>query len=95
MTYADSWERESLIKGLRALADYLEENPSLPTPIYETIHAFPPDDGDWAEMCGEIDNVAAILGTPTFMSPGGHYGTARYFGPVAYRAVAIPVKETE
>jgi hypothetical protein len=95
MTYADSRERESLIKGLRALADYLEENTAVPAPIYEMVHAFPPDGRSWAEMTAEIDAVAAMLGTPTYVTPGGHYGTARCFGPVTYCAVAIPFKAEE
>ncbi len=94
MTYADSWERGALIKGLRALADYLEANPEVPAPVYETVYAFSPAAG-WAEMTAGIDAVAAMLGTPAYVSAGGHYGTVRYFGPVAYRAVAIPVKESE
>jgi hypothetical protein len=93
MTYADRTERAALIGGLRALADYLESNPEVPTPIYSTVHAFPPDT-DWAATCAEIDAIAAPLGAIAYRSAGGHYVAARSFGPVEYRAVAIPRRDS-
>ncbi|MGH3164756.1 MAG: hypothetical protein ACRDN0_02540 [Trebonia sp.] len=89
MTYADSTERAALIGGLRDLADYLESSPGVPAPIYTTFYAFPPN-GDLAEMRAEIDAIAAHLGIPAHLTDGGHYFAARSFGPVEYRAVAIP-----
>jgi hypothetical protein len=89
MTYADPTERAALIGGLRALADYLESNPEVPTLIYSTVHTFPPD-GGWAAMRAEIDAIAAWLGVIAYRSAGGHYVATRSFGPVEYRAVAIP-----
>jgi hypothetical protein len=91
MTYADSTERAALISGLRALADYLESSPEVPAPAYSSVHAFPPD-GDWAGMRAEIDVIAARLAVPACLTGGGHYVAARSFGPVEYRAVAIPHK---
>jgi hypothetical protein len=88
MTYADSTERAELIRGFRGLADYLESNPEVPAPIYSTVHAFPV--GDWAVMRAEIEAIAAFLGVSADMTCGGHYVAARSFGPVEYRAVAIP-----
>ena len=78
-----------LFSGLRGLADYLESNPEMPTPIYSTVYAFPPA-GDWAGMCAEIDAIAARMGVTACVTGGGHYVAARSFGPVEYRAVAIP-----
>ena len=92
MTYADPTERAALIGGLRALADYLESNPEVPTPIYSTVHTFPPD-GDWAVMRAEIDAIATPLGVIAYRSAGGHYVATRSFGPVEYRAVAIPRRD--
>jgi hypothetical protein len=92
MTYADRTERAALIGGLRALADYLESNPEVPTPIYSTMHTFPPD-ADWAAMRAEIDAIAASLGVVAYRSAGGHYLASRSFGPVEYRAVAIPRRD--
>ncbi len=92
MTYADPTERAALIGGLRALADYLESNPEVPTPIYSTVHTFPPD-GEWTVMRAEIDAIAAPLGVIAYRTAGGHYVAARSFGPVEYRAVAIPRRD--
>ena len=89
MTYADPTERAALIAGLRALADYLESNPDVPTPIYSHIFVFPPD-GDWAVMRADIDTVAARLGIIAYSTGMNHYLATRSFGPVEYRAVAIP-----
>lgn len=94
MTYADSTERAAFIGGLRALADYLESNPAVPTPNYSPVHTFPPD-GDWAAMRAEIDAIAARLGVIAYLAVGGHYVADRSFGPVEYRAVAIPRRDNE
>jgi hypothetical protein len=88
MTYANPSERGALISGLRALADYLETNPEVPAPSYTDVLVFPPDGTD-AERRAEIDVVAARMGrTPDTVC--GHYVVSRFYGPVQYRAVAIP-----
>jgi hypothetical protein len=92
MTYADPAERAAIISGLRALADYLESTPEVPAPIYSTVYTFPPD-GDWAAKRAEIDAIAAPLGVIAHRSAGGHYLATRSFGPVEYRAVAIPRRD--
>lgn len=89
MTYADFTERAALIAGLRGLSDYLESNPEVPAPKYSNVLAFPLDD-DWAKMRAEIDTVAALLGVVACETNGGHYFATRSFGPIEYRAVAIP-----
>jgi hypothetical protein len=89
MTYADTSQRAALLGGLRSLADYLESNPEVPTPIYSDVFTFPPD-GDWSAMRAEIDSIAALLGVTGHRTDGGHYVATRSFGPVEYRAVAIP-----
>ena len=89
VTYSDSTERAAVISGLRGLADYLESTPEVPAPAYPVIYTFPPD-GEWAAMRAEIDAAAALLGVSAHDTPGGHYVAARFFGPVEYRAVAIP-----
>ncbi len=91
MNHADSTERAALISGLRTLADYLESNPEVPAPAYPAVHTFPAAD-DWAQMRAEIDATAARLGVNAHFSGGGHYVAVRLFGPVEYRAVAIPHK---
>jgi hypothetical protein len=89
MTYADISQRAALIGGLRALADYLESNPEVPAPIYSDMFTFPPD-ADWAAMRAEIDTIAARLGVTGHETSGGQYVATRSFGPIEYRAVAIP-----
>jgi hypothetical protein len=88
MTYAGNSERAALIGGFRALADYLESNPDVPAPGYSDVLAFPPD-GDCAGMRAEIDAIAKRIGVEARETVSGHYVTARSFGPVEYRAVAI------
>ena len=88
MTYANSTERGALIRGLRAFADYLESNSEVPAPGYADVLVFPPDGTD-AERRAEIDVIAGQIGeTPETIC--GHYVVSRFFGPVQYRAVAIP-----
>jgi len=89
MTYASTAQRAELIKGLRALADYLETNPDIPAPSYADVYTFPPD-GACDEMRAEIDIIAARLGSNAReTADGSHYTVTRSFGPVTYRAAAI------
>jgi hypothetical protein len=89
MTYADPTERVALINGFRALADYLESNPDVPTPSYADVYTFPPD-GDCCGMRAEIDAIADLLGSQAHETTGRqHYAANRSFGPVQYRAIAI------
>jgi hypothetical protein len=95
MTYANATERQALICGLRALADFLDTNPDVPAPAYTDVLVFPPfasDDGKRRE----IDVIASRIGSvaETFSSYH-HYQTSRRFGPVQYRAVAIPADENK
>jgi hypothetical protein len=89
MTYANANERTALISGLRALADYLDSDPEVPAPFHTDMLTFPPDN-DWQAMCTEIDTIAARLGVTGRKTAGGHYVASRSFGPIEYRAVAIP-----
>jgi hypothetical protein len=89
--HANSEERERLTAGLRELADFLDQNPEVPVPWRVGVIVFPAEGTD-AEMFAEIDVIAAQIGTTATDagSPGGHYSAVREFGPVQYRAVAIP-----
>lgn len=89
--YANSEERSDLIGGLRHLANFLDRNPEVPAPRQTEMLVFPPVGSD-AEMIAEIDAIAMRIGATASDadSPAGHYSAARYFGPVQYRAVAIP-----
>ena len=89
--YANSEERPRLISGLRDLAEFLDKNPGVPAPPRTDVLVFPPVGSD-AEMFAEIDVIAAQIGATASDagSPAGHYSAYRDFGPVQYRAVAIP-----
>ena len=93
MTYASPPQRRAFISGLRALADFLEGNPDVPAPEYTDVLVFPPSASD-AEKRRQIDVIASRIGSvaETF-STYRHYQTSRRFGPVEYRAVAIPADE--
>jgi hypothetical protein len=88
--YANNEERARLIAGLRDLAEFLDQNPQVPAPRYTDMLVFPPTGSD-AEMFAEVDTIAEQVGTTASAEePAGHYRAVRYFGPVQYRAVAIP-----
>jgi hypothetical protein len=87
-SYTDTGQRARLIAGLRGLAVFLEANPDAQAPHYTDVLVFPPDGSD-AERRAEIDVIAARIGeAPETLR--GHYVVWRFFGPVQYRAVAIP-----
>lgn len=94
--HPNSAERGRLIAGLRQLADFLDQNPDLPAPHYAEVIVFPVRGTD-AEMFAEIDVIAQQIGATASDadSPAGHYSAARHFGPVRYRAVAIPTCDDE
>jgi hypothetical protein len=89
--HANSQERGRFTAGLRELAEFLDQNPQVPAPWRADVLVFPADGTD-AEMFAEIDAVAEqIHVTATDAdSPRGYYSAVRDFGPVQYRAVAIP-----
>ena len=89
--YANSEERAELIAGLRGLADFLDQNSQIPAPRSADLLVFPPNDSD-AEMFAAIDVIAEHIGMAASDadSPAGHCSAVRSFGPVLYRAIAIP-----
>ena len=89
--YANDEERVRLIAGLRDLAEFLDQNPEVPAPWGTDILVFPIEASD-VEMFAEIDTIAELIGSTASDadSPRGHYSAVRNFGPVQYRAIAIP-----
>jgi hypothetical protein len=89
--YANSEERDRLIAGLRELAEFLDRNPQVPAPCHTDLLVFPANGTD-AEMFAAIDAIAEQVGVTAAGNdnPAGHYIAYRDFGPVQYRAVAIP-----
>lgn len=90
MAYANASERGDLIKGLRSLAAFLSEHPDVPAPRWADLMVFP--DGSDSEMRAEVYVIGTRIGAATndATASGGHYTTRRSFGPVEYKAVAIP-----
>ena len=89
MSYASQDERNRLIDGLRALANFLHDHPDVPAPRWADVLVFPPDGTDEEERA-EIDVIASRIGAEPVETISGHYSTSLSFGPVQYRAVAIP-----
>jgi hypothetical protein len=87
--YANPDERDRLIGGLRALAEFLQDHSDVPAPRWADVLVFPPDGTDEEERA-EIDAIASRIGTATNESASGHYSACLTFGPVAYQAIAIP-----
>jgi hypothetical protein len=89
--YANAEERSALINGLHEVAEFLAQNPGIPAPRYADLYVFPSAWSD-AEMFAEIDVIADQIGSTASAddSSAGHYLAVRDFGPVQYRAVAIP-----
>jgi hypothetical protein len=87
----NSENRAGIIGGLRDLADFLAGNPGVPAPLSAIVYVFPADGSD-ADMFAEIDVIAGRIGVTATDAgiPRGHYVAGRDFGPVQYRAVAIP-----
>ncbi|MFC4591837.1 hypothetical protein [Sphaerisporangium corydalis] len=87
----DPDHRTAFITGLRHLATFLETNPDVPVPRFSTTIGYFPERSADAEMCAEIDRIAALCGTK--IDSGAlahdHYSTALHFGPVRYEAFAI------
>jgi hypothetical protein len=87
--YANTIDRERFIAGLRALAEYLESQPDVPTPRHGASVLVFPLYGTSEEQRAEIDVIAAHINAEPCEIVNGHYGVSRFFGPIEYRAVAI------
>ncbi len=88
MSYADRDERNCLIDGLRAVAQFLHDHPDVPAPRWADVLVFPPGGSD-EEKRTEIDVIASRTGVVPREIVSGHYSACLSFGPVQYRAVAI------
>lgn len=84
-------ERSQFVDGLRQLADFLESRTDVPAPRWADVHVFALSHTD-DEMKREIDAIAALIGSQVDDGTAEqlNYTTSRNFGPVQYRAVAIP-----
>jgi hypothetical protein len=91
MNHATPIERSQFVAGLRQLADFLEARTDVPAPRWADVHVFAVSFTD-DEMRREIDAVAALIGSEVDDGTAErlNYTASRNFGPVQYRAVAIP-----
>ncbi|WP_433228993.1 hypothetical protein [Actinomadura formosensis] len=91
----DLFARHQTIAGLRALADFLEDNPAVPVKEYGAHYSVHTRVGDDAAAAAEVDQVAALLGAEvTDDRPrGGHYIASKTFGRITYRIVHIPARQ--
>ena len=86
----DPGAKGRFIRALRELADYLDQNTAVPVPAYGAsilLHASSADDSGRTQ----VDRIAQLLGADINddTAHGGHYWTARNFGPIGYEIVAI------
>jgi hypothetical protein len=76
------------VAGLRALADFLEQNPDVPV---WRVDASPFLQGTDEEDRHEVDRIAGVLGVCPSSTVNGYYVVERDFGGgVVYDACAIP-----
>jgi hypothetical protein len=86
--------RTQTINGLRALADFLQDNPQIPVREYGVDYTyFARRDDDAAERA-EIDHIARALGETVAdeTGDGGHYAVYKRFGRITYGAVHVPTR---
>jgi hypothetical protein len=72
VSYADQDERNRLIDGLRAVAQFLHDNPDVPAPRWTDVLVFPLDGSD-EEKRAEIDVIASRVGVEPREIVSGHY----------------------
>jgi hypothetical protein len=88
----DLFARTQTVAGLRALADFLENNPAVPVrELGSEYTVFARAETDAAERA-EIDRIAAALDATVDddTARGGHYTVFRTFGRITYSAVHVP-----
>lgn len=86
--------RAEFTAALRALANFLDANPSLPLPYGTEVSPFL--NGTDEEDRAEVDRIAGILDVQPEQTITGHYRVKRRFGAgVAYEATAIPEQEMQ
>ena len=90
----DLFARVQTIRGLRALADFLEANPAVPVSTYGADYKFFARAETDAEERAEIDRIASALGEDIDdeTSRSGHYTVTKTFGRITYTAVHVPAQ---
>jgi hypothetical protein len=90
----DLFARAQTIAGLRALADFLEDNPSVPVRELGAEYTFFARREDDATERTEIDNIATAIGETVTddTADGGHYTVSKTFGRITYSAIHVPAR---
>lgn len=87
-------DRDELVAGLRALADFYENNPTMPLPPFPDLSVSCSNitgygtDRDNEAAAELVQHAAKLLGTEVERS-GGHTRTKRMFGSVQLKAYAV------
>jgi hypothetical protein len=87
MMTTDATVRCEFIAGLRALAQFLADNPKVPVPSYGRAILLHARGGSDDERRAVVDQMAELFGSAA--SGDSHYKTVREFGPVSYEVLAI------
>lgn len=80
--------RQDVIAGLRALADFLEENPFVPVEREQEVVYFASSGRGTTDAVREVDRVAGLLGVTPGRRAQSHVASRRFHG-VQYDAVAF------
>ena len=87
--WTETENRNAVIDGLRALADFLVEHPDMPVPRYPELMVNVIAASDEEERA-EVDRIAGILDvTPALNAAETHYRARAAFGPLEVTVVAI------
>jgi hypothetical protein len=89
----DLFARHQTIAGLRALADFLENNPGVPVREYGWEVSYHPHGTD-EQKAAEVDRITALLDAAPVdeRGDGGHYTVSKTFGRITYTAVHVPAR---
>ena len=89
-TACESGDRDAFIAGLRALAEFLDSNPTAPVPVYTSRFSLAITLDTDEEERAQVDAFAAATGAKLVRDGSdGYYIAERWFGPIAYEACAV------
>lgn len=77
-------DRDQWIAGMRALCDFLEQNPDALVPSSEYVQVHPKGETN-AELVAGVEAAAAVMGVKAYHGTSSKFANASlYFGPVTY-----------
>ncbi|MCC4322404.1 hypothetical protein [Streptomyces malaysiensis] len=85
-------DRSTFIAGLRALADFMADNPDVLVPHHPSVGVCVKAADTDARRAGAA-SAAELLGVPLEDLGEGYYSARREFGPVTYYVAAVPPEE--